>query len=124
MAFIESFNAHADACETAHALILEENRFLKGTGRAPDETLMQRKRAALANLTATLENLRSQNAGAARTLTKEQRSALERTQQMVMKTLLVDRENEQLLLKTTVAPRPNAAPVRPPMSQVQRLYRM
>ena len=73
----------------------------------------------------TLEEMRS--AGSERVGTSaEMRVAMEKVQQTILKALLLDRENEQLLLRSTIQPRVGgggvAVGVRPVASQVGRLY--
>jgi hypothetical protein len=112
--------AHAAICEALHQLILKENRFLKSTGRLPDESILAAKRAALAELSASLTQLRLRSSDR---LPADAGALATKAQQIVLKALLVDRENEQLLLKCTVgssASRP-AAP-RPLAAHLQRAY--
>ncbi len=115
----EALRTHGEICESLHQIILKENRALKSTGKAPDEDLLQSKRAMLAELTASFSVIRARSAGRA---TPEVRAAAEKAQQAIMKALLVDRENEQLLLQCDVVPRPAAAAIRPPAAQFQRAY--
>ena len=115
----EALRLHGEICESLHQLILKENRALKITGKAPDEDLLQAKRALLAELTASFALIRARSAGRA---TPEVRAAADKAQQAILKALLVDRENEQLLLKCDVVPRPPQTVMRPPAAQFQRAY--
>jgi hypothetical protein len=47
---------------------------------------------------------------------------MEKAQQIVLKTLLLDRENEQLLLKTTLPATRKSVPLRPSATHLQRIY--
>ncbi len=115
----EALRKHGEICESLHQVILRENRVLKNTGKAPDEDLLQAKRALLVELTASFAVIRARSAGRA---TAEIRAAAEKAQQAIMKALLVDRENEQLLLQCEVVPRPVRVAIRPPAAQFQRAY--
>ena len=115
----EALHLHGEICESLHQIILRENRALKGTGHAPDEDLLQAKRAMLAELSASFAQIRARSAGRA---TPEVRAAAEKAQQAILKALLVDRENEQLLLQCDVVPRPAQTLMRPPAAQFQRAY--
>jgi hypothetical protein len=51
------------------------------------------------------------------------RGTIQKTQQIVLKALLLDRENEQLLLKSVAPPRRDVPRARPTLDQIERLYR-
>lgn len=115
----EALHLHGEICESLHQLILQENRSLKTTRKPTDETLLAAKRAALAELSASLAGVRSRAIGRA---TPESRAAAAKAQQTILKALLVDRENEQLLLQCDTPPRPAPAMTRPPAAQFQKMY--
>jgi len=121
MSLPTALTAHAAICDDLYEFMLDENRFLKASARALDEAFLNRKRALLASLTRSLEAVR---AGACRpgSKTPELRVAMEKVQQIILKALLLDRENEQLLLKSTLQPKPAAGAARPVASQLQRIY--
>jgi len=113
---------HMAACELTYQLMLDENRLLKTTGIPPGDDFLGQKRAALKQLEdalAMLRSLRDPLAG----WSPEDRAAIQKTQQIVLKALLLDRENEQMLRKCTVATRAATKQVRPTLDQIQRLYR-
>lgn len=124
MSFPETLTAHAEVCGDLYELMLAENRLLKASAHALEEPFLNRKRAMLVSLTSSLENVRT-SARLRASTTPEMRTAMEKVQQIILKTLLLDRENEQLLLKTTLHPRTASAAVSPApvSSQVQRAYR-
>jgi hypothetical protein len=99
--------------------MLDENRLLKSAGTPPGEDFLERKRAALKRLDDSLAALRTVPSG----LSGECRATMQKTQQVVLKALLLDRENEQLLLKRMSAKRLEAPQVRPTLDQIQRLYK-
>lgn len=124
MSLPQALTHHAEVCDEIYELMLAENRVLKASGRGLEESILNRKRAMLLSLTASLETVRD-HARLRESLTPELRAAMEKVQQIILKTLLLDRENEQLLLKTALQPKPSptvgAAP--PAAAQVQRMYR-
>lgn len=115
----EALHLHSEICESMHQLILQENRSLKSTRKPTDETLLTAKRAALAELSASLAHLRARAIDRA---TPAIRAAAAKAQQTILKALLVDRENEQLLLQCDTAPRPAPVMTRPPAAQFQKVY--
>ena len=113
---------HMAACDLTYQLMLDENRLLKTTGIPPGDDFLGQKRAALKQLEdalAMLRSLRDPLTG----WSPEDRAAIQKTQQIVLKALLLDRENEQMLRKCTVATRAGTPQVRPTLDQIQRLYR-
>jgi len=110
---------HAEICEEMHQIFLLENRCLKGTGKPPDDALLQTKRSKLAELTASLAAIQ---AATFIHPTPEIRAAAAKAQQIILKALLVDRENEKLLLKAISAPIPAKTAGRPPVAHFQRAY--
>jgi len=117
-----TFLEHMAACELMYQLMLDDNRLLKTTGAPPGVDFLEQKRAALKQLESALAMLRAQHDSLDK-LTPKQRSIIQKTQQIVLKALLLDRENEQLLLKCMVSSRPTAPQVRPTLDKIQRLYR-
>lgn len=123
MSLPHALTSHAEICDELYELMLDENRFLKASGRAKEEAFLNRKRAMLASLTRSLEAVR-EGASQRGSSTPELRVAMEKVQQIILKALLLDRENEQLLLKSTLQPKPAVAvgSARPAASQLQRIY--
>ena len=109
---------HINVCEQIYALILEENRLLKQSGNELAETMLEQKRALLVLLEESLENLRDANASLT-PRTPNQSALIDKAQQMILKTLLLDRENEQLLLRKAM---PSTPSVRPTAGHLQRIY--
>lgn len=120
MTLPDALNLHWEICEAMHQIILNENRSLKGTGNPPDEPSLEAKRAALAALSKSLATIQAQSLN--RQATAESRAAAAKAQQTILKTLLVDRENEKLLLEAIAAPRPPKTLSRPPAAHFQRAY--
>lgn len=125
MTLAETLQRHQQLCDELHQLALEENRFLKQHQRAPDATLLERKRGLLARLDASLAELKSANAtlsGNASAASRDDRAALEKARARTMQILHLDRENEQLLFRYSLGGGAKPAGIAPPPSQLQRIY--
>ncbi len=117
----ESLNTHTSLCEEIYNLMIEENRHLRSSGQPPVDALLNRKGVLLGTLSFSLERIRAAIAESLPT-SAEIRQCVQRAQQTILKALLLDRENEQLLLKCTMQKRPLIAAPRPAMAQLQRAY--
>jgi len=124
MSQIESIQAHQQLCDEIYQCVLAENRFLRQQQRAPDVPLLDRKRLLLARLDATLDALRAVPAASARD--PETRDQLEKTRARILQILQLDKENEQLLLRCSLAasrPPGGAGPVpAASVSMLQKIY--
>ena len=109
---------HIALCDETYQLILDENHLLKQTSEPPDRNFLDRKQQLLVRLDASLKAIRAMDKAEARGF----RPLIDKAQQVVMKTLLLDRENEQLLLKCTLSPKPVATSPRPSLSHLQKIY--
>ena len=92
--------AHLDLCEEVHALLLEENTWLKTKKVAPDMDLIGRKQQMLPQLDESLARLKK--------LKPEYFSPFDDSKKLVndshsklLQIFYLDRENEDLLLKLT-----------------------
>lgn len=114
----EALQAHRQLCDELHQLALEENRFLKEHRKLPESALLERKRALITRLDASLAALRE--APPVRPGDDERRALIEKAREKILQILHLDRENEQLMLRYTLsrpghAPRASAmTPVTPP----------
>ncbi|MFA5262935.1 MAG: hypothetical protein WC378_03855 [Opitutaceae bacterium] len=123
----ETLQQHQLLCDEIHQLALEENRFLKQNQRVPDAPLLDRKRALLARLEASLAALKATNislnaeSGGNATAGLD-RELVEKVRSRVMQILHLDRENEQLLFRFSLGSGPKPANVAPPPSHLQRMY--
>ena len=118
----QALQQHQQLCDELHELTLEENRFLQQHQRVPEPALLERKRALLARLDETLAALRSAPRDGAPAASFRQ--AVDKTMTRVLQILQLDRENEQLLLRCSLAtPRSSAgaAPALPP-GMLQKIY--
>ena len=117
----ESLTTHTALCEEIYDLMIEENRHLRSSGKPPANALLDRKGALLGTLSFSLERIRHAVAESLPT-SAEIRQCVQRAQQTILKTLLLDRENEQLLLKCTMQKQPVVSAPRPAASHLQRVY--
>jgi len=101
MTQLETILEHHQLCDAIHQCVLDENRFLRQQQRAPDAALLDRKRALLGKLDTTLAALRAVPAASARD--PETRAHLEKTRTRILQVLQLDKENEQLLLRCSLA---------------------
>lgn len=121
MNLLESLQTHTELCEEIYDLMIEENRTLRRSGKAPPDELLNRKSALLGTISFSLERLRG-SIGESIPATPEIRARVQKAQQTILKALLLDRENEQLLLKSSVRPRAEFSEPRPPASRMKQAY--
>lgn len=119
---MEALQKHQQVCDELHALALDENRHLQQHRRAPDAPLLERKRTLLSRLDDTLLALRTasrEGVGAS-----DFRQAIEKTRSRILQILQLDKENEQLLLRFSLAgnrANENTSPAASP-SLLQKIY--
>lgn len=113
---------HQELCNELHQLALEENNFLQQHRRAPDAALIERKRALLARLDASLTALRALPRGTADSAPL--RAALDKCRARILQVLQLDKENEQLLLRFSLASASSSspAPLAPSAAMLQKIY--
>ena len=113
---------HQDLCNELHQFTLEENSFLQQHRRAPDASFLDRKKTLLARLDESLAALRTvpRNGEEGAPF----RVLLDKTRAKVLQILQLDRENEQLLLRFSLAGATGAtpAPSAPSASMLQKIY--
>jgi hypothetical protein len=119
---MQALQQHQDLCNELHQLALEENSFLQQHRRTPDVELLDRKKGLLARLDETLAALRTVPRNSADSTAF--RTALDKTRARILQILQLDKENEQLLLRFSLA---NAGGITPPMaapnaSVLQKIY--
>jgi hypothetical protein len=119
---LETIQEHHQLCDEIHQCVLDENRFLRQQQRAPDAAFLDRKRTLLARLDTSLAALRAVPAASARD--PQARDQLERTRARILQILQLDKENEQLLLRCSLArpaPAGGAAPAAS-VTMLQKIY--
>lgn len=122
MTQLETILEHHRLCDQIHECVLDENRFLRQQQRVPDAALVERKRHLLARLDGTLAALREVPAASARDpRTREQ---LEKTRARILQIIQLDKENEQLLLRFSLAGAGGITPAAtaPNASMLQKIY--
>ncbi len=119
---MEALQQHQELCNELHQLALEENNFLQQNRRAPDAALLERKKSLLARLDMTLGALRSVPRHSAEG--PAFRQALDKTRARILQILQLDKENEQLLLRFSLAGASAlpVAPAAPSVSILQKIY--
>jgi len=120
---LETIQEHHQLCDDIHQCVLDENRFLRQQQRAPDAALLERKRTLLGRLDTILSALRTVPAASARD--PETREQLEKTRARILQILQLDKENEQLLLRCSLAAaRPASAAIPGPTASVTMLQKI
>jgi hypothetical protein len=119
---MQALQQHQDLCNELHQLALEENSFLQQHRRTPDATLLDRKKSLLSRLDETLAALRAVPRHSADSAAF--RTALDKTRARILQILQLDKENEQLLLRFSLANAGGIAPAAatPSASVLQKIY--
>lgn len=122
MTALDSIVEHHQLCDELHQLALEENRALRRDQRPGDPALLERKRQMLEKLDSSLGALRAIPAASARE--PRLREQLEKTRARILQIIQLDQENEQLLLRYSLASsRPGTAQApKASSSMLQRIY--
>jgi hypothetical protein len=117
---MQALQQHQELCNELHELTLEENRFLQQHRRAPDAELLERKRKMIARLDETLAALRA--APREGTASAPFKQAVEKTRSRILQILQLDKENEQLLLRHSLAGNRAPSAPAPAPSVLQSIY--
>ena len=118
---LPTLQQHQQLCDEIYQCVLDENRFLRQHQRVPEAAVLTRKRTLLEQLDVSLTALRALPAGSARDRTLQ--AGLENNRARILQILQLEKENEQLLLRCSLArtaPGPAAGPV--PSSLLQKIY--
>ena len=124
MPIVDCIQAHSSLCEEVYDFFLEENRLLRGSAHPVESALLDRKRFLLQALGASLDRMRE----TARTGGVKKSGALrvvsEKAQRILLKAMLLDKENEQLLLKHALSSSRGEVQIipKPTAKQVRRRY--
>lgn len=112
---------HQALSDDLHQCVLDENRFLRQHQRAPDAALLERKRQLLERLDTSLTALRALPAASAKDGPTQ--ALLEKTRARILQIIQLDKENEQLLLRTSLtAAKPATAAPAASASMLQKIY--
>jgi hypothetical protein len=122
MTQLETIRAHHQLCDEIHQCVLDENRFLRQHQRTPETSFLDRKRGLLEKLDQTLTALRTLPTASARD--PEVRGQLEKTRARILQILQLDKENEQLLLRCSLAGTRSGTSTAPTASvaMLQKIY--
>lgn len=112
---------HQALCDDLHQCVLDENRFLRQHQRAPDADLLERKRQLLERLDTSLTALRALPAASAKDGATQ--ALLEKTRARILQIIQLDKENEQLLLRTSLtSARPASTAPTASAGMLQKIY--
>ena len=118
MSLAATLTQHLALCDELHQLCLEENRILKQQRIPPDAAWRERKQELAVRFEASVAALRARpNA-----VGEHGGELLERTKQRSLQILHLDRENEQLLLRCSLAPSRPETPQPVPTAGALRAY--
>lgn len=123
---LDSLYAHSSLCEEVYDFFLEENRHLRSTEDPVSEELSDRKRFLLKALEASLERLRGTIRQGGYKKTALLRGAAAKAQRILLRAMLLDKENEQLLLKHALSSTRGDVQIipKPTAKQVRRRYEL
>ena len=130
-ALVHDLREHLGCCETALALATEENRALNGGGDFQLLEFQEQRKRLLSGLDSSLLRLRTwrqawqQFAPADRERCADVKPLFQKIQDLLMRVLMLDRENQQALLRRGLVPPQHltlAAGPQPP-HYVANLYR-
>lgn len=116
----EVVDKHLTLCEDILGILNEENRMLRREPPKVEDSLLEEKRALLPQLDeslAALKTLHEANPDLHSTVKEKLKSA----EKKIMRILLLDRENEQLLLKS-LFPKVGKPTAKPSMNSIKGIY--
>lgn len=118
---IDLIYSHSTLCEEVYNMLLDENRILRGAGMLEESGVLDKKRMLLKALDDSLQEMRQAAKASPAAKTTALRSVAAKAQRVLLKAMLLDKENEQLLLKhalssssgnVQIIPKPTAKQVR------------
>jgi len=112
---------HIRLCSDMHELFIEEGRIMRSTGLPPDEAFLKRKETFLPILEKGLQLLKRINDDP-NSFPRGLESLVEEARSKVMKLMMLDRENERLLLKTSLPPKMKTAYGKAAAGQIAKTY--
>lgn len=108
-------------CSDMHGLFIEEGRIMRSTGLPPDEAFLKRKEEFLFALEKGLEFLQRINEDPT-SFPRGVEHLVAEARSKVMKLMMLDRENERLLLKTSLPPKMKEVFGRASAGQIAKTY--
>jgi len=116
--------SHGTLCEEVYSLLLEENRILRGAGELEKSGVLDRKRMLLNALDTSLQQMRQAARSIAVAKTPVLKTVATKAQRVLLKAMLLDKENEQLLLKHALSSSSGEMQIipKPTAKQVKKRY--
>ncbi len=112
---------HIRLCSDLRDLFIEEGKIMRLTGLPPDEAFLKKKQGFLPALDKGLEFLQRINEDPD-AFDRSVAPLVEEARSQVMKLMMLDRENERLLLKTSLPPKMKQAYGKAAAGQVAKAY--
>ena len=121
---LDCIHAHSSLCEEVYNFFLEENRLLRSSAHPIEAALLDRKRFLLQALDSSLGRMREAVKGGGVKKSGALRAVSEKAQRILLKSMLLDKENEQLLLKHALSASRGEVQIinNPTAKQVRRRY--
>ncbi|RFC44199.1 MAG: hypothetical protein DVB28_001135 [Verrucomicrobia bacterium] len=116
--------SHGTLCEEIYSLLLEENRILRGSGELEKSGVLDKKRMLLNALDNSLQQMRQAARATAVAKTPVLKTVATKAQRVLLKAMLLDKENEQLLLKHALSSSSGEMQIipKPTAKQVKKRY--
>ncbi len=112
---------HIRLCSDLHELFIEEGRIMRATGSPPEEAFLKKKEGYLPVLEKGLEFLKRINEDPS-SFPRGLEPLVEEARSQLMKLMILDRENERLLLRTSLPPKMKEAFGKAAAGQVAKAY--
>jgi hypothetical protein len=121
---VEVIFAHSALCEEVYSFLLEENRVLRSSGRLMQQGILDKKKMLLGALMDSLARVKASARAGKVAKTPALRAATLKAQRILLKSMLLDKENEQLLLKHALSSSSGEVNIlpKPTANQVRRRY--
>lgn len=112
---------HIRLCGDLHELFMEEGKIMRSTGAPPNEEFMERKESFLPVLTRGVELLKRINEDPD-SFPRSISPLVQECRDKIMKLMILDRENERLLLKSSLPPKMKQAFGKVVPGQIAKAY--
>lgn len=112
---------HIRMCTDLYELFLEEGKEMRATGVPPTEEFLEKKKGFLGALDRGIELLQRINENP-ESFPRSLAPLVKEARDLVMKIMMIDRENERLLLKASLPPRMKQAYSKVIPGQVAKAY--
>lgn len=112
---------HIRMCTDLYELFIEEGKLMRTTGAPPEEEFLERKKGFLVALDRGIELLQKINE-TPDSFPRSLSPLVKEARDLVMKIMMIDRENERLLLKASLPPRMKEAYSKVVPGQVAKAY--